>query len=424
MRGERESLAGLDCAVSVSLIRKNNLLCPIGLINRLRTTKYAFQVCVLVFLLFGARVDGATYYVSTSGSDSNPGTSDQPFRNILTAYGFTNAGDTVIVMPGMYAENYNGYGLHLNRSGLPGKPITVKSAAKWQATLDGGNNYAHSHVVSIDGEYNVLEGFVITNGSFGGIHVAGVGNVVLDNEIYQNGNGGDPESPYGQVGISSGAGSTGHQYIGNYIHHNGRIQWDSNLDHGLYLSGDNELIANNIVTNNSRMGLQIAGYDTVSNMRVYNNVFAFNGGAGVLLWQDMNGVEIKNNITYSNGLGIGTYGAHGSRVVVENNLGIGDRQGFMNFGNDGTSSDVSFSLSNNIEADPQFVNASAEDFRLSASSPAIDSGAYVSEITSDYESSSRPAGKGYDIGAYEYGATVGDEPAREEQSVRSDQTKK
>jgi len=362
--------------------------------------KYAFGCCVLFFLLLIARVDAATYYVSISGSDSNPGTSDQPLRNILMAYGLTNPGDTVIVMPGTYSETYNDYGLRLNRSGLPGRPITVKSAEKWQAVLDGQIDNSHKNVVWMDGDYNVLEGFVITNGSYGGIWMEAVGNVVLNNEIHHNGNGGDPESPDGQNGIFS-AGGTGHQYVGNYVHHNGRIQWDSNLDHGLYLCADNELIANNIVTNNSAMGLQIAGYDTVSNMHVYNNVFAFNGGAGVLLWMDIDGVDIKNNITYSNGFGIGTYGAHGWGVVVENNVGFGDRQGFMNFGNDGTSSDLTYSLANNIEADPQFVNARAEDFRLQSSSPAINSGAYISEITSGYEGNSRTAGTSYDIGAYE-----------------------
>jgi hypothetical protein len=252
----------------------------------------------------------------------------------------------------------------------------------------------------MDGEYNVLEGFAVANGSYGGIWMDGVGNVVLNNEVHHNGNGGDPESPYGQNGIFSAHGM-GHQYIGNYIHHNGRIQWNSNSDHGLYLCADDELIVNNIVTNNSGMGLQIAGYDTVSNMRVYNNVFAFNGGAGVLLWKAMGAVNIKNNITYYNGLGIGTYGAHGWGVVVENNLGFGDRQGFMSFGNDGTRSDLSYSLANNIEADPQFVNARAEDFRLQSSSPAINSGAYISEIISDYEGNSRTAETRYDIGAYE-----------------------
>jgi hypothetical protein len=375
--------------------------------------KFAFGFCVLFFVLVVTRVNAATYYVSTSGSDSNLGTPDRPFRNISMAYSLTNPGDTVIVMPGTYSETDNDYGVRLNRSGLPGSPITVKSAEKWQAILDGQIDYSHHNVVLMDGDYNVLEGFVITNGSYGGIWMDGVGNVVLNNEIHHNGNGGDPDSPYGQNGIFS-VGGTGHQYIGNYIHHNGRIQWDSNADHGLYLCADDELVANNIVTNNSRMGLQIAGYDTVSNMRVYNNVFAFNGGAGVLLWKDVDGVDIRNNVTYSNGLGIGTYGAYGRGVVVENNLGFADRQGFMNFGNDDTSSDLSYSLANNIEADPQFVNAGAEDFRLQSSSPAINSGAYVSEISSDYEGNSRPAGSGYDIGAYQYVGTGGGETPKAE----------
>jgi len=31
-------------------------------------------------------------------------------------------------------------------------------------------------------------------------------------------------------------------------------------------------------------GIQIAGYNTVSTMKVYNNVVAFNGASGIILW--------------------------------------------------------------------------------------------------------------------------------------------
>ena len=38
----------------------------------------------------------------------------------------------------------------------------------------------------------------------------------------------------------------------------------NNLDHGMYLCGDNEIISNNIVAGNAANGLQVAGYRTVS----------------------------------------------------------------------------------------------------------------------------------------------------------------
>ena len=57
--------------------------------------------------------------------------------------------------------------------------------------------------------------------------------------------------------------------------------------------------------------------------------------------------------------------------------------------------------SNAIIGNPLFVNPGS-DFHLQSTSPAIDAGLTLSEVTEDYEHNSRPQGSGYDIGAYEY----------------------
>ncbi|UUZ46627.1 DUF1565 domain-containing protein [Massilia sp. B-10] len=43
------------------------------------------------------------YYVSTTGSDSNPGTLKQPFQTILRASKVALPGTTIHVLPGVYA---------------------------------------------------------------------------------------------------------------------------------------------------------------------------------------------------------------------------------------------------------------------------------------------------------------------------------
>ena len=60
--------------------------------------------------------------------------------------------------------------------------------------------------------------------------------------------------------------------------------------------------------------------------------------------------------------------------------------------------------------DPKFVNAAAHDFHLQADSPAIDAGATLREVTTDYEEVQRPQGKAYDMGAYEYGSPAPPKP--------------
>jgi Ca2+-binding RTX toxin-like protein len=55
-----------------------------------------------------------------------------------------------------------------------------------------------------------------------------------------------------------------------------------------------------------------------------------------------------------------------------------------------------------VNADPKFTNLSGNDLTLTSASPAIDHGATLAEVTTDYAGTARPQGAGYDIGAYEY----------------------
>ena len=51
--------------------------------------------------------------------------------------------------------------------------------------------------------------------------------------------------------------------------------------------------------------------------------------------------------------------------------------------------------------DPLFINPAAYDYHLQLTSPAIDAGFSVNNVTDDYEGNPRPQGIGYDIGVYE-----------------------
>jgi hypothetical protein len=341
---------------------------------------------------------GALYYVATNGDDANPGTDALPFRTILGAYAHANAGDTIVVKPGTYSETYNDYGLRLDRSGTATAPITLRSQVRWQAVLDGQNDSAHGEVLWFSGAFNVVEGFEVTRGYAGGVAVYGNDNTLVGNHIHHNGNGGDPASSYGQDGVYSDSQTHGNAYVANYIHDNGRIAYESNLDHGLYLCGDDELVANNIVTSNSAYGLQIAGYDTVSNMRVYNNVIAYNGRSAIVIWQTMSGVAIKNNAFYENAHdGIGIYHAYGSGVTIDHNVFFGNDSGTIAY----VESNLGYDSSGVFTFDPAFVNPTAGEFHLSVGSPAIDAGVSLSEVPTDFGGLARPQGAGYDLGAYE-----------------------
>jgi Protein of unknown function (DUF1565) len=358
----------------------------------------------LVFLLFLGHAPAADLYVSIQGSDSNPGTSAQPLRTITRAYSKAAGGATIHVLPGIYTDYTSGWGIHLGKSGTGSSPIVLQSTVRGGAVIDGQNASDRNQGFYIDGNYNVVDGFEIRNAPHGGISIWANGNRIINNEIHHNGNPASSSSN-GQDGVYSNEGTKDNYYACNSIHDNGRT--GSNLDHGLYLCGQNETVINNLLFRNAATGLQVAGYTTVINMKVYNNVVAWNGTTGIILWMALSGVDIKNNIIYQNGrYGLSSYDAHGSGVTVDHNLCFGNASGSHNFTAGG--SDYTYTLGTTLSSDPGFVNNTCASFdpHLDASSPAIKAGLNLSSVfTTDKDGLVRPASGTWDLGAWNYRVT-------------------
>ena len=363
--------------------------------------------CSIVLAL--ARAQAADLYVSTQGSDSNPGTSSAPFNSITYAYSRASAGTTIHVLPGVYYDYTSGWGIHLGKSGSASSPIVLHSETRGAAVIDGQNASGRNEGFYIDGSYNTVDGFEIRYCPSGGIAIYGNGNRIINNHIHNNGNPAS-SSTNGRDGAYSNPGTSGNYYGGNYIHDNGRA--GSNLDHGLYLCGQNEMIINNILMHNAACGLQVAGYTTVSNMKVYNNVIAWNGTDGIILWQSLSGVDIRNNILFNNGhYGLGSYAATGGGVVVDHNLFFGNVYNSYDF--KGGGSTYSYTLGTVVSSDPHFANVSVSSFdaHLSAGSPAIQAGLNLySTVTTDMSGAPRPSSGAWDLGVYVYGAVAGTPP--------------
>lgn len=86
---------------------------------------------LLPFLLSCSMALGATFYVSTTGNNGNPGTVGSPWRNIWYAANNVLAGSTVNVASGTYNEFVTN-----TVSGTPGNEITFIGSANWTTIID------------------------------------------------------------------------------------------------------------------------------------------------------------------------------------------------------------------------------------------------------------------------------------------------
>jgi hypothetical protein len=75
-----------------------------------------------------------TYYVATTGSDSNAGTLTAPLATIQKAISLVSAGGTIAVRGGTYALATN---IQITKSGTAGAPITLTSHQGERVTIDG-----------------------------------------------------------------------------------------------------------------------------------------------------------------------------------------------------------------------------------------------------------------------------------------------
>ncbi len=383
-------------------------------------------ICPLLVLATLASADAAqaaTYYVGKTGNDgySCPQATNEatPKLTITAGLACLATSDTLLIKAGTYTESIPRLAVP---SGAAGAPTTVSGFGTDVVTLrppadvvagiwviGGGRSYITIKKMVIDGvnvppsspasailvyeaaSYITFENLEITHGAASGIMFTGTNSDLVNHVTMRN--------------ITA--------------HHNGT----TNLNHGFYLHGTDHVIENSESYSNSGFGIHVYGggnnhrtlvrnnrihdngatgilVGTGNNHVVYNNLVWNNGytsgGRGILIYAGTpNNNQIYNNTVYkNNGVCIDVSSAS-INVIVKNNIC------WQNAANSVADAGTGSSISNNLDTDPKFYNASSADFRLLQGSQAIDKGATVSIVGYDFLWLKRPQGYSHDIGAYE-----------------------
>ena len=164
-------------------------------------------ILAVAFVAAPASASAATYTVSPSGADANPGTSASPFKTISRATQVAKAGDTVNVTPGVYAETVS---LTSANSGATfrGVGATRPVIAGDDTRASGFDNHGANNIT--------IENFEITGQTTVGIFTEGSNNTISRNVIHHIGAPSIRESE--GIRVNRGAGN---RVAGNVIHHIG-----------------------------------------------------------------------------------------------------------------------------------------------------------------------------------------------------------
>jgi hypothetical protein len=270
---------------------------------------------------------GVTYYVSTTGSDTNAGTLAAPWRTIQHAANSVHAGDTVQVMGGTYNEivtmttSGNATAGYITFTNYPGQTPIVDGTG----LVAGGQ----TGLFSLEGTFNyiIIRGFEIRNFSSStrgkvpvGIDFEGAGSniEIVNNHIHDIAQTLSSCSAANALAIAlygtqAPASINNVTLSGNEIDHNTtgcseNVSFDGNVQYWV--------MANNLVHDGDNIGLDNIGFEGVSPNSAYDQA-----RDGWVFQNTIYNISSTTNPVYHNQVGADAYYCDGcTRVIVERNL--------------------------------------------------------------------------------------------------------
>jgi len=243
-----------------------------------------------IFLPLISKKTGNVFYVSTSGSDQNPGTLNLPWRTINQAARTVAAGDIVYIRGGTYHETVN-----VKTSGTSDRPIKILAYQGETPVIDG-NNFAlpegsGNALLKLSGNYIYVSGIEVRYSSYLGVLVDGTHNVA--NKINSHHN------------LHSGMRIAGDYGVVEYSH-----VWSNDMQNfnGQHPQGDstaltasrypvNAIIRGNVV--NGNWGIGLSTYEATGTI-IEDNISYDNYGPNIYI-SDVTHVTFQRNFVYATG---------------------------------------------------------------------------------------------------------------------------
>jgi len=303
-----------------------------------------------------------------SGNDGAPGTLARPLRTIRRLLAVLRPGETGCLVGGTYVENVS-----ISRGGRPNARMTIRSAPGTRARI-------HGYVVLRSSASYVTVSDLRINGANAAPNTVQVqgDHVTLRNVDITNDD--KPGTRYNGICVLAGPGfeddpaNTAYNLIveGSRIHNCG----DDGHEHALYLESTRDAIVRaNYLYDNPGYGISM--YPDAQRTLVIRNVIDGNGHGNITFSGEKAGKEYRQDHASSNNrVTLNVIANAGSRYNVESFFPALKPDGNMveancvwnaPWGNFGYTS--GYGRRDNVEADPEYVDRRAKDFRLRPSSP-------------------------------------------------------
>lgn len=407
-----------------------------------------------------------TIYVSPSGRDDNPGTSNKPIASPARALELAAPGDTIMLAAGRY---------HIDRFLWVDKPkVTIRSRPGERAAIVAGTSEnSPPSVIIIVADDVTIEDLEIAGGSYYGIKIdvdrnsSTRGVTIRRCHIHHTGRDSIKafnadgllieDCQIGPSGARDPSNAEGIDVIGSIGVTIRRSKIIGAATNGIYLKGGTRdgLIESCWIERTGHAGI-LLGQDTdpeymrdgarheAINCSARNNIIIGTGAAGAGTYSGLN-VRFENNTLYDVAQKLqaafwvvtNTRDVPSERVSFKNNIVVVLSDRPMIFVQDladqlACDSNIYYSAKNRYEfrcevrARGQFRSWSFAEWRLNMKadgrseaadpllepasyrplpgSPAIDRGQHIPEVRFDYSGTARPQGAAFDIGAYEVAA--------------------